>query len=433
MRRSPRNLTIACNHRGLTHFGGVYFFHGFLRLLQLRRFLTRHLRYPRRNRRYSLAQMILALIYPIVLGLDRLEAASFLRLNSTFQYLTGLPSFPDPQTLRRFLLQAPDGFQQQLQHLNDRLLQQLIHLPQQRSRLILDLDSTVVPVFGHQENATVGYNPRFRGRRSYQPLLCTEANSSYLWGARLRPGRSSSWGGSEEMLEHALAHLPREIREVRVRADAGFSYNPVLTQLEQHHAQYATVARVYPPLRRLLSGLSYHAVNRFWQMSECEHRLHGWPRSRRFVVARKLLEQDDQTTLFTMGRYVYRVWITNLSLTRPGVRRFYDGRAAMELRIRELRDDFALCKIPTRSYAANSLFLEVLRLAYNLVTGFHNICLPDPWRRLTLSRLRYNLLLLPAELTRTGNRPVLRLRPSPHLEDLAQTIQRRLALLTPLK
>ncbi len=112
MRRSPRNLTIACNHRGLTHFGGVCFFHEVLRLLQLRCFLTRHLRYPRRNRRYSLAQMILALIYPIVLGLDRLEAASFLRFNSTFHYLTGLESFPDPQTLRRFLLQAPDGFQQ---------------------------------------------------------------------------------------------------------------------------------------------------------------------------------------------------------------------------------------------------------------------------------------------------------------------------------
>jgi hypothetical protein len=48
------------------------------------------------------SQMLLALVYPIVLGLDRIETASFLRANGTFQYLTGLPSFPDPQTLRRF-------------------------------------------------------------------------------------------------------------------------------------------------------------------------------------------------------------------------------------------------------------------------------------------------------------------------------------------
>ena len=107
---SPRNIRIACDHEGLTHFGGVYFFHEFLRVLQLRNFLATHLTYPRRNNRYPMSQMILALVYPIVLGLDRLETASFLRSNGTFQYLTGLPSFPDPQTLRRFLLHAPDSF-----------------------------------------------------------------------------------------------------------------------------------------------------------------------------------------------------------------------------------------------------------------------------------------------------------------------------------
>ena len=111
--------------------------------------------------------MILALVYPIVLGLDRLETASFLRSNSTFQYLTGLPSFPDPQTLRRFLLQAPDSFREQMHRVNDRLLQNFIHLPDHRSRLIFDLDSSVVTVFGRQEHAAVGHNPRYRGKCSY--------------------------------------------------------------------------------------------------------------------------------------------------------------------------------------------------------------------------------------------------------------------------
>jgi len=180
LRHAPRNLRLACDHKGLTHFGGIYFFREFLRVLQLRNFLSQHLTYLRRNHRYSLSQMILALVYPIILGLDRLETASFLRSNSTFQYRTGLPSFPDPQTLRRFLLQAPDSFREQLHRVNDRLLQNFIHLPGHRSRLILDLDSSVVTVFGRQENAAVGYNPRYRGKRSYHPLLCIETNSSYL-------------------------------------------------------------------------------------------------------------------------------------------------------------------------------------------------------------------------------------------------------------
>ena len=164
MRHSPRNLRLACDHRGLTHFGGIYFFREFLRVLQFRNFLAHQLTYLRRNRRYSLSQMILALVYPLVLGLDRLETASFLRSNGAFQYLTGLQSFPDPQTLRRFLLQAPDSFLQQMNRMNDRLLQKFIHLPGHRSRLIFDLDSSVVTVFGRQEHAEVGYSPRGRRR-----------------------------------------------------------------------------------------------------------------------------------------------------------------------------------------------------------------------------------------------------------------------------
>jgi hypothetical protein len=38
--------------------------------------------------------------------------------------------------------------------------------------------------------------------------------------------------------------IPADIREVRVRADAGFGFDPVLTLLEQRPAQYAVVARL---------------------------------------------------------------------------------------------------------------------------------------------------------------------------------------------
>jgi hypothetical protein len=97
VRRSPKSLRIIYNHAGLTHFGGVHLFHEFLRALHFRDFLAQQIRYPRRNRDYSVSQILLALVYPIVLGLDRIETASLLRSNGTFQYRTGLPSFPDPQ------------------------------------------------------------------------------------------------------------------------------------------------------------------------------------------------------------------------------------------------------------------------------------------------------------------------------------------------
>jgi hypothetical protein len=241
-------VRITYNHAGLTHFGGVHLFHEFLRVLHFRDFLTQQIRYPRRNRDYSVSQMLLALVYPIILGLDRIETASLLRSNGTFQYLTGLPSFPDPQTLRRFLLNAPAYLREQLHRANDRLLQRFIHWPAHRSRLIFDLDSTVLTVFGHQEGAEVGYNPRYRGKRSYDPLLCVEANSSFLWDIELRRGDAGTWAGSEELLASCFLSSPSDIREFRARADAGFGYGPVLDLLEMRPtAQYAVVARMVPP------------------------------------------------------------------------------------------------------------------------------------------------------------------------------------------
>jgi hypothetical protein len=434
MRYSPRNIRVACDHKGLTHVGGIHFFHEFLRVLQLRHFLATHLTYPRRNNHYHLSQMILALLYPIVLGLDRLETSSFLRTNGTFQYLTGLPSFPDPQTLRRFLLQAPPRFWEQMHRLNDRLLQTFIHRPEHRSRLIFDLDSTVVTAFGHQDGAEVGYNPRYRGKRSYNPLLCIEANSSYLWDTELRPGNAGTWDGSLELLDTCLVNTPPDIREIRVRADAGFGFNPVFEALESRPTQYAVVARLTQAFRRLLPGLRYESANRDWQIAEFEHRPYGWQKARRFVVARRFVNPEEaETTLFAMGRYIYRAWVTTLPLTPIGIWHFYDGRAGMEPRIRELREDFALRKIPTASFAANALFLEIVRLAYNLVTAFQRTCLDEPWQTLTLQKLRYKLFMLPGELTRPQNRPVLRLRPSPMVHGLPDKILARIAKLKPLE
>ena len=433
MRRSPENVEIAFSHGGLTHYGGILFFNEFTRVLQLRRFLTRHLWYVRRNRRYTLSQMLLAPIYPVILGLDRLETASFLRSNGTFQYLTGLQSYPDPQSLRRFLLQAAPEFREQLHRLNDRLLQQFIHCPDHRSRLILDLDSTVVTVFGRQEGAAVGYNPRYRGKRSYDPLLCLEANSSFLWDAELRRGDAGTWAGSVELLASCFLSVPSGIRELRVRADAGFGYHPVLEMLEARPAQYAVVARMTAPLKRVLKGLRYERLNPRWEIAEFEHRASGWPRSRRCIVARRLIEETEpEPTLFTLERYLYRAWFTSLPLTPAGVWHFYDGRAGMETRIRELREDFALRKIPTRAFAANALYLEIVRLAYNLVTAFQRTCLPEAWQSLTLSKLRHRLFWLPGELTRPQNRPTLRLANSPLIETETEKILQRVQKLKPL-
>ena len=228
--------------------------------------------------------------------------------------------------------------------------------------------------------------------------------------------------------------MPPEIRELRVRGDAGFGYDPIFSGLEGLAAEYAIVARLTEGFRRLLPGLRYEPVNRDWEMADFEHRSHGWKKDRRFVVARRFLaHRETEPTLFSLGRYVYRAWVTNLSLTPAGIWHFYDGRAALERRIRELREDFALRKIPTHAFAANALYLEVIRLAYNLVTGFQRTCLPEDWQTLTLSKLRHRLFWLPGELSRPRNRPTLWLGNSGPIRKWTEKILHRTYRLKPLE
>src|SRR2546425_10180073 len=68
------------------------------------------------------------------------------------------------------------------------------------------------------------------------------------------------------------AGYPRTART----GDAGFGFNPVFEGLEMRPAQYAVVARLTQAFRRLLPGLRYEAVNRNWEMTDFEHRPHGW-------------------------------------------------------------------------------------------------------------------------------------------------------------
>jgi hypothetical protein len=166
MAKGPRNLALEFGVGTLTHYGGVYLVHRFLGRIGLKRALGQMIRPEQRNNRYSIGETLLALLYPMILGLERIETTQLLRQNGVFQYLTGLRAYPNPSTLRRFLLRVVPTVLPQLGTLHDRFLARMTARPPSPSRLIFDVDSTVLVLYGNQEHAKIGYNPIKRGRPS---------------------------------------------------------------------------------------------------------------------------------------------------------------------------------------------------------------------------------------------------------------------------
>lgn len=73
MRRGPRNLRVSLDGVGLTKFGGVTLLHHFFQRIGLRSQLSQAIRFVQRNHRYSVSESIEALLYPLILGLGRIE------------------------------------------------------------------------------------------------------------------------------------------------------------------------------------------------------------------------------------------------------------------------------------------------------------------------------------------------------------------------
>lgn len=101
-----------------------------------------------------------------------------------------------------------------------------------------------------------------------------------------------------------------------------------------------------------------------------------------------LEEPSAQLHLIQMGGYSYQVLVTNLSLTPLNLWRFYNQRARAELIIRELKNAYALGKIPTKDFLAKEGFCQVVLLADNLLDWFKRLCVPPHLERATLPRLR---------------------------------------------
>jgi hypothetical protein len=410
-KRSPRHLQSAFTGKSLTHFGGLFLLQLFFKKLQLRRLIQKQVHFSQRNNRYTIAEAVLTLIYPIILGLSRIETAHLLSRNGVFQYLTGLPACPNPTTLRRFLLRMAPHALPKLRKLHDRLLGQMLLKSARSTRFIFDLDSTVLVLYGKQELAKVGYNPRKPGRPSYHPLLCFEGHTRDFWHGELRPGDTHTKTGTLKLLAACFAKLPPWARIVFIRADKGFYDHKIIEWLEAKRARFVIVARLTPPIKRKLAGLRYITLSGGISTAEFYYQPQGWQKPYRFVVIRrpKPEEPTEQLSLFPIGRYVYQVFVTNLALQPINVWRFYNQRAAVELIIKELKGDYPLAKIPTKHWLANEAYFHLLLLAYNLINWFKRLCLPPEFHKMTLQTLRTRLLLVPAELVHTDNRPLLKL------------------------
>lgn len=431
MPKGPRKFQFLFGATGLTRYGGLLLFQQFCKSLGLKRFLQTYVHWPPYGyRAYHPADLVLAHLFAIVAGIGRIENTQSLIHNGLIPPLLGLPDLPHRDTLRTFLWRFGPAHLRSLQAAHDKLRAVLMKRLGLLYSAVVDADTTALMTYGHQEGVAVGYIPKRRhGKPSYAPLLSSEGRSGLSLGAELRAGNVHSSTGAWAFLQPILDKLPSTIAasRTRVRLDGAFYDHEMVDALDDERVGYVIVARMTKPLKRSMVAARYHEFAEGWEAAEFSYTPFRWKDEHCFVAVRRpagLEPEDAQRRLFTFKRYTYhRAVVTNLDLTPGAVYRFYCDRGFQELLLREFKNAYHLAKIPTRSFWANAVYLELILWAYDLVLAFQQLCLPPEVQHWNISTLRRELWWLPAEWVKRGNRNYLRLPARYPRQDLFRKIQ----------
>jgi len=434
MPKGLRTIAFSFGDQTLTHYGGIALFQRFCRKLDLKRRLQTHIPWQRRDNAYQGTELLLCLLYSMVAGLQRISDTRILAYNRSFQKLLGLSRFPAENTLRHFLKGFSSRELRGLLRVHDLLRGKMRQLPAPRTSAILDMDSTVLPLYGWTiQGARLGYNPRKHSRPSYHPLVCFEGHTQDTIHGMLRPGDTHPASAAKRFFRTAQAKLPAYVHRkrvtVRLRADAGFFAERFVQFLDERKAGYVIVARMIPPLKERASQLRFRTFRKrgTWQVAHTSFKPKAWEQPRRFVLVRRPkphpAEETAQLTLWQFKDFFYHAFVTNLTLRPAAVYRFYTERANVELDIRELKESLPLGKVPTTRFLANAVHFELILFAYDLVNWFRRLCLPGRWQTARLATLRREVFMLPARLLNVGGRNVLRLPDGyPHRKRFQQAL-----------
>jgi hypothetical protein len=417
MRKGPQKFLFSFEAEAMTRFGGLSIFRQFCKSLALRHFLQLYVRWPDyEGRDFHPADLFLAHLFTIVAGLGRVENTQCLIHNGLVPLLLGLPRFPHRDTLRTFLHRFRPEHLRSLGVAHGRVRAEFFRRLGLLYSAVVDADTTTLTVFGHQELVEVGYNRKYRGKRSYAPILSSEGHSGLSLGFELRSGNVHSTTGAWQFLKPQLNKIPSTVAASRTRArlDGGFYDKDLMRRLDGERIGYLIVARMTPSLKKRMIAARYHEFADGWEAAEFTYPLTGFQKEHRFVAIRRPVAKEPEDLLshfYTFKRYAYHraFAVGRLDLSPEACYRFYTDRAAQELLIREFKDAYGMAEIPTRSFHANAAYMEIILWAYDLVRAFQFLCLPEERRHWNISTLRRELWWLPAEWIKRGNRNTLRL------------------------
>ena len=368
------NTSFDFSGKNLTPYGGLLPVATMLEKLGFKQLVEEMLTVHRIPRAMSIYQFLLGMVLAIYVGFSRLNHLRFVAQDPMLTGVLQVGQLPPQSTFWRFLASLALPVAKQLMVLQRVLRHGVWEAANVRLETItLDTDTTVHTLYGQQMGGRRSYNPKNKGKRSYQPILTFLAETREYMGGELRNGDRPTGRQIARHLESVFAALPSCVGKIFARADAGFYCQEAVEAYEKGEASFIIVAS---KTRRLLAELQKAC----WKPSpktdadeQCEfwYQPEGWGRAYRFLALRypqprESSEAGEQYQLFDSPQYRYRVFVTDMQESIDLLVWFYNQRAGAENLIKEANNDAGLAAHPSRRWAMNCVHFQLAMLAYNL-------------------------------------------------------------------
>jgi len=362
--------------KNLTAYGGLLPVATMLERLGFQQLVEETLTVKRVTKAMSMYQFVLAMVLAAYVGFSRLYHLRFVAREPMLTGILKVWRLPPQCTFWRFLASLHLGIARQLlsvqRHMRERVWQ-AAHVGLRA--VTLDTDTTVHTLFGQQMGGRKGYNPKHKGKKSYQPILTFLAETREYLSGELHNGDRPTGPEIARHLKMVLEALPAGVEKIFARADSGFYCWDAVSAYQGRGVQFILSARKTTRLVEELQAAVWKPAPRTDSDGQCEfyYQPEGWGTACRFIALRykkkpkpAAADEPEQYQLFDTPAYTYRVFVTNMKDAVDLLVWFYDQRAGAENLIKEANNDAGLAAYPSGRWLMNCNHFQLVMLAYNL-------------------------------------------------------------------
>ncbi|NMM25028.1 MAG: IS1380 family transposase [Phycicoccus sp.] len=376
-----------------------------------------------------------ALVAGMVAGADSIDDMDLLRHGGMGRLFTGIRA---PSTLGTFLRTFTFGHVRQLDAVASRFLTALASnapiLGGVDQVCYVDIDDTIKATHGYQkQGAGYGYTG-VKGLNALLAIVSTPTSAPVIAATRLRRGGTNSARGAARLVTDALntAKACGAAGLVTVRADSAYYGHDVIAAARRGGARFSVTARMNHTVVKAISQIEesawvpIHYPNAIWdsgeqrfisdaQVAEVPFTAFTSRRQSEHISARLIVRRvkrlnpksvpHGQGELF--AAYRHHGVFTDSPLTMLQAETDHRDHAIVEQAIADLKAG-PLAHLPSGSFAANSAWLVLAAIAFNLTRAagtlasvFHT--------KATTATIRRQLINVPARLASSARRLVMHL------------------------